>query len=45
MLENIFKKKAEKLLEQFNEKQYLLVIRETKLLLKKVPNNLFLLKK
>ena len=43
MLENIFKKKAEKLLEQFNEKQYLLVIRETKLLLKKVPNNLFLL--
>ena len=43
MLENIFKKKAEKLLEQFNKKQYLLVIRETKLLLKKVPNNLFLL--
>ena len=43
MLENIFKKKAEKLLEQFNKKQYLFVIRETKLLLQKVPNNLFLL--
>ena len=43
MLQNIFKKKAEKLLDQFNNKQYLLVIRETKLLLQKVPNNLFLL--
>ena len=43
MLENIFKKKAEKLLEQFNKKQYLFVIRETKLLLQKIPDNLFLL--
>ena len=43
MLANIFKKKAEKLLEQFNKKQYLFVIRETKLLLQKIPDNLFLL--
>ena len=43
MIESIFKRKAEKLLEQYNKKKYLLVIREAKILLEKVPNNLFLL--
>ena len=43
MIESIFKRKAEKLLEHYNKKKYLLVIREAKLLLKEVPNNLFLL--
>jgi len=43
MIESIFKRKAEKLLEQYNKKKYLLVIREAKILLEKAPNNLFLL--
>ena len=43
MLENTFKKKAEKLIVHFNQGSYLTVIREAKALLNKVPNNLFLL--
>ena len=43
MLENTFKKKAEKLIVHFNQGSYLTVIREAKALLNKVPNNLILL--
>ena len=43
MLENVFKKKTEKLVKQFNQGNYLLVIRESKLLLRKASKNLFLL--
>ena len=43
MLQEIFKQKVEKLINHFNKRNYPLVIRESKLLLQKLPNNAFLL--
>jgi len=42
MQEKIFKQKTQNLINQYNKENYLLVIREAKLLLQKVPNNTFL---